>query len=53
METDTDPLYLVCRECGEAFKADEPDAMELAYTHQAGHEASFEGFDIRPESEAM
>lgn len=44
-----EPLYLVCRTCGEAF--DELGA-EFAYAH-ALLEEDHEGFDLKPESEAL
>lgn len=43
---ETDPLMLVCRECGEAF-----DSLAPAYAHAQPYHGT--GFDIMPESEAM
>jgi hypothetical protein len=41
-------LYLVCRQCGEAF-----DDIKIAFNHKPGDCGSVLGFDILPESEAM
>lgn len=41
-------LYLVCRQCGEAF-----DCLATANGHLPGLCGSPQGFDVLPESEAM
>lgn len=46
--TADEPLYLVCRQCGEAF-----DSITTAYAHPPRGCGSYQGFDVQPESEAM
>jgi hypothetical protein len=41
-------VYLVCRQCGEAF-----DSMESAAGHEPGRCGSDQGWDLLPESEAF
>lgn len=41
-------LYLVCRQCGEAF-----DCMATANDHTPGHCGSYRGFEVLTETEAM
>ena len=46
--SDEEKLYLVCRQCGEAF-----DEIGTAASHEPGTCGSDQGFDILPESEAL
>lgn len=49
--TNPEPLYLVCRQCGEAFHL---DAARVAYEeHTPGSCGSEQGWDLLPESEAL
>lgn len=47
------PLYLVCRQCGEAFHL---SAIDSAHSHTSEEHpncGSYRGFDILPECAAM
>lgn len=48
-DRDLEKLYVVCRQCGEAF-----DDITIAYAeHIPGECGSEQGWDILPESEAF